>query len=255
MSGARYPSLHGRTAIVTGGASGIGAAVVRAFALQGCRVGFLDVQAKAGAALADAIRDEGCPPPLFLACDLTDTAALQAAFAAAREALGPASVLVNNAAVDERQNFAEVTAESFDWMMAVNLRHVFFAAQAVLPQMRELGHGSIVNMSSMAWMRGGLDMQAYAAAKAAIVGFTNSLARQVGPDRIRVNAIAPGMVMTERQRRLWYRDEAKIAEGLARQALPDPIAPEDIAALAVFLAADESRTITKQCIQVNGGLA
>jgi NAD(P)-dependent dehydrogenase (short-subunit alcohol dehydrogenase family) len=148
---------------------------------------------------------------------------------------------------------ATVTEAEFDWMMSVNFRHVFFAAQAVLPQMRERGGGSIINISSIAWMNGAPDMQAYSAAKAAVVGFSNSLARQVGKDRVRVNAIAPGMVITPRQRDLWYQDERKIAEGRARQCIPDAIEPEDIARLGLFLASDDSRLITKQCFMVNGG--
>jgi NAD(P)-dependent dehydrogenase (short-subunit alcohol dehydrogenase family) len=139
-------------------------------------------------------------------------------------------------------------------MIGVNLKHVFFAAQAVVPQMQARGGGSIINMSSIAWMRGAPALPAYAAAKAAIVGFTNSLARLVGPDRIRVNAIAPGMVITERQRRLWYPDEQKIAEFRTRQAVPDPVTPEDIARMALFLASDDSKRVTRQCFQVDGGL-
>ena len=162
-------------------------------------------------------------------------------------------MLVNNAANDQRQDFESVTPSEFDWMIAVNFRHVYFAAQAVLPQMRAFGRGSIVNMSSGAWMGGGPRMQAYSAAKAAIVGFTNSLARDVGKDNIRVNAIAPGMVITERQRRLWYPDESRIAEMRSRQALPLAIDPMDIAQLGLFLASDASRAITKQCLSVNAG--
>jgi NAD(P)-dependent dehydrogenase (short-subunit alcohol dehydrogenase family) len=252
MGFTRYASLKGRTVVVTGGASGIGAAFVRAFAANGARVAFLDVQAEAGAALADALGRDG-DAPLFVRCDLTDTAALRTALDAARAALGPAAVLVNNAANDQRYDFAAMTPAEFDAMMAVNFRHVFFAAQAVVPQMRELGHGSIVNMSSVTWMRGVPRLEAYAAAKAAIVGFTTTLARAVGPDRIRVNAIAPGMVLTERQRRLWFPDESQIEATRAEQSLPDLIAPEDIANLALFLAADDSRMITRQCISVNGG--
>ena len=168
--------------------------------------------------------------------------------------LGDAAVLVNNAANDQRQVLSEVTPEEFDWMIGVNLKHVFFAAQAVVPQMQARGGGSIINMSSVAWMRGAPALPVYAAAKAAIVGFTNSLARLVGPDRIRVNAIAPGMVITERQRRLWFPDEQQIAELRARQAIPDAVTPDDIASLALFLASDESRRITRQCFQVDGGL-
>jgi len=248
MSFTRYDSLKGRTVIVTGGASGIGEAFVRAFAENGSRVAFLDLQQEAGAALAGELGQ------MFVRCDLTDIDALRAALAQIRAALGPAAVLINNAANDQRYEFAAQTAEEFDRTIAVNLRHVFFAAQAVVPQMQELGYGSIVNMSSVAWMRGIPGLEAYAAAKAAIVGFTNSLARRVGPSRIRVNAIAPGMVLTERQRRLWFQDESQIEANRQQQALPDLIAPEDIANLALFLAADDSRLITKQCIAVNAGI-
>ncbi len=243
-----YSGLSGRTAIVTGGASGIGAAIVRGFAAQGTRVAFLDVQEDAGAALA---AETGA---LFLRCDLTEVDALKAALAAAQERLGPASVLVNNAANDQRQAFEEVSAESFDWMMAVNFRHVFFACQAVLPGMRVLGGGAIVNMSSGVWMGGGADMEAYSAAKAAIVGLTNSLARDYGKHRVRVNAVAPGMITTERQRRLWYPDESVIEAGLARQCTPDPVTEADVAEVVLFLASDAARGITKQLLPVNGGL-
>jgi D-xylose 1-dehydrogenase len=249
----RYASLAGRAVVITGGASGIGAAFVRAFAENGARVAFLDLQEEAGAALAAELGQDHAAP-MFVRCDLTDIAALRVALASIHAALGPAAVLVNNAANDQRYDFATMTPDEFDRTAAVNFRHVFFAAQAVAPQMRALGHGSIVNMSSVSWMRGIPALEAYASAKAAIVGFTNTLARALGPERIRVNAIAPGMVLTERQRRLWFQDESQIAAGLAQQCLPDPITPEDIANLALFLAADDSRLITKQCISVNGGM-
>jgi len=252
MSFTRYESLSGRVAIITGGASGIGESFVRAFAANASRVAFLDLQEDAGNALARSLQD-AAHAPLFVPCDLTDPAALRAALARVRGELGPAAVLVNNAANDQRQNFQEVTPDQFDWMMAVNLRHVYFACQAIVPQMIELGTGSIINMSSLAWMFGTPDLQAYAAAKAAIVGLTNSLARQMGAHRIRVNAIAPGLVLTEKQRRLWFSDEAKLAAVLSRQSLPDAIKPEDIARVALFLAADDSRMITKQTLSVNGG--
>lgn len=248
MTAATYRSLAGRTVIITGGASGIGEAFVRAFAANECRVAFLDVDAQTGGALA---ADTGAT---FIACDLRDVAALEAAIARVGERLGPASVLVNNAARDDRIPFDTLTHELYDDMMAVNFRHVVFACQAVLPQMRARGGGAIVNMSSIAWMGGGREMQTYAAAKAAIVEFTNSLARDAGADRIRVNAIAPGMIITERQRRLWFQDESRITQGLARQCLPDLIALEDVANLALFLAADESRAITKQCFVIDAGL-
>jgi len=252
MSFTKYESLADRVAIITGGASGIGEAFVRAFAANASRVAFFDLQEDAGNALAQSLQGSA-HAPLFVPCDLTDPAALRAALARVRSELGPAAVLVNNAANDQRQNFQEVTPEQFDWMMAVNLRHVYFACQAVVPQMIELGTGSITNMSALDWMFGTPDLQAYAAAKAAIIGLTNSLARQMGAHRIRVNAIAPGLVLTEKQRRLWFSDEAKLAAVLSRQSLPDAIQPDDIARVALFLAADDSRMITKQTLAVNGG--
>jgi D-xylose 1-dehydrogenase len=254
MTQTSYAGLAGRIVLITGGASGIGAAFVRAFAAQKARVAFLDIDAEAGAALARDVGSECGATPLFVPCDLLDVAALRSVIAQIRDALGDAAVLVNNAANDQRQVLSEVTPEQFDWMIGVNLRHVFFAAQAVVPQMQARGGGSIINMSSIAWMRGAPALPAYAAAKAAIVGFTNSLARLVGSDRIRVNAIAPGMVITERQRLLWYPDERQIDEFRARQAIPDAVTPDDIAAMALFLASDESRRITRQCFVVDGGL-
>jgi len=253
MAFTRYESLHGRTVVVTGGASGIGEAFVRAFSANEARVAFLDIQADVGATLAADLARSGTQP-LFVPCDLTDIAALRAALERVRAALGPAAVLVNNAANDHRFDFDAMTVEEFDRTIAVNLRHVFFAAQAILPQMRELGGGSIINLSSVAWMRGVPQLEAYAAAKAAIVGFTNTLARTVGPERIRVNAIAPGAVLTERQRRLWFQDAEQIELARTRQCLPDLLAPEDIANMALFLAADDSRAITKQCFSVNAGM-
>lgn len=249
-----YSSLADRVVLITGGASGIGAAFVRAFAAQKARVAFLDIDAEAGEALVREVTDRYGTAPLFLPCDLLDIEALRAAIARVHGALGDAAVLVNNAANDQRHVLADVTPQDFDWTMGVNLKHVFFAAQAVVPQMRARGGGSIINMSSIAWIRGAPALPTYAAAKAAIVGFTNSLARIVGPDRIRVNAIAPGMVITERQRKLWFQDERQITEMRARQSVPDAITPEDIARLALFLASDESQRITRQCIQVDGGL-
>jgi NAD(P)-dependent dehydrogenase (short-subunit alcohol dehydrogenase family) len=254
MTDTSYAGLADRVVLITGGASGIGAAFVRAFANQRARVAFLDIDAAAGEVLAREVAAASGSAPLFVACDLLDIDALRAAMAQVRITLGDAAVLVNNAANDQRQVLSEVTPEQFDWMIGVNLKHVFFAAQAVVPQMQARGGGSIINMSSVAWLRGAPALPAYAAAKAAIVGFTNSLARLVGPDRIRVNAIAPGMVITERQRRLWYPDEQKIDELRSRQAIPDAVTPDDIASLALFLASDESQRITRQCFQVDGGV-
>jgi D-xylose 1-dehydrogenase len=254
MSFTRYKSLEDKVVLISGGASGIGEAFVRAFADNGARVAFLDLQQDAGTALAKDLADAK-HAPLFLRCDITDTTALKTVLAEARQKLGPAAALINNAANDQRQTYAEVTAEEFDRTMAVNFRHIFFAAQAIVPQMIERGSGSIINMSSMSWQAGVPDLMGYTAAKAAVVGFTHSLARDVGKHRIRVNAIAPGFVMTEKQLRLWYPTKEKVASMVANQFLPDGITPADIANVALFLAADDSRMITKQTIYVNGGRA
>jgi NAD(P)-dependent dehydrogenase (short-subunit alcohol dehydrogenase family) len=253
VSFAIYPSLAGRVVVISGGASGIGADMVRAFAGNGARVAFLDIAEEAGKALVADLADKG-KETLFLACDVTDTRALGEAIAEARARLGPVGVLVNNAANDERHKVAEVTPEYWDESQAVNLRHHFFAAQAVHPQMRELGGGSIINLSSIAWRAGAAEMPAYAAAKAGVVGLTRALARAFGADNIRVNAIEPGAVMTERQRQLWYRTEESVEVMVRRQAIPTTLLGEEIARTALFLAADDSRMITKQSIRVDAGI-
>jgi len=250
---ARYPSLVGRVAIITGGATGIGEAIVRTFAANGAHVAFFDIQDEPAANLVHDIAAAGHTAPAYTHCDLTDIAAFQAAIGAVGKRLGNATILINNAANDSRQAFADVTPESFDRSIDINLRPHFFAAQAVAPQMRAAGGGSIVNVSSGAWIGGIADLQAYSAAKAGIVGLTNSLARQLGPDRIRVNALAPGAVMTERQMRLWHTPEST-AGILAQQCIPEMVRERDVAAAALFLAADDSRMITKQMLLVNAGL-
>jgi NAD(P)-dependent dehydrogenase (short-subunit alcohol dehydrogenase family) len=249
MSSAQYADLAGRVVLVTGGATGIGAAHVHAFARNGAKVAFIDKQREAGRAL-----EAGVPGARYYECDLLDLGALSTVIESAAAELGPISSLVSNAAVDQRHEFADITSDDFDWMMAVNLKHVLFAAQKVAPQMRALGGGSIVNTTSTAWMTGLPDLALYSAAKAAIVGLTNSLARRLGPDRIRVNAIAPGYVATPRQRSLWWDPEAEKAL-LARQCIPDPVEPGDVANLALFLCSDAARLITRQCLIVNAGLA
>jgi NAD(P)-dependent dehydrogenase (short-subunit alcohol dehydrogenase family) len=185
----------------------------------------------------------------FIECDLTDVGALRAATAQA----GPVTVLINNAANDQRYEIEEITPELWDAAQAVNLRHQFFVAQAVIPGMRAAGGGSIVNLSSVAWRRGPGGLLAYATAKAGVVGLTNSLATAVGGDRIRVNAIAPGAVMTPRQMRLWHTPETR-AQLVAAQAIPGDVTEHDVAAAALFLAADDSRMITRQCLYVDAGL-
>jgi NAD(P)-dependent dehydrogenase (short-subunit alcohol dehydrogenase family) len=243
--------MAGRVVLITGGASGIGEAHVRTFAADGAKVAFIDKQDEAGRALEAELRASGAAVA-FVPCDLLDIEALGAAIDRVGEALGPIHSLINNAAVDQRHEIDAVTPSDFDWMMNVNLRHAIFAAQRALPQMRRLGGGSIVNTSSVAWMRGIANVPLYSAAKAAAIGFTNSLARAVGPDRVRVNAIAPGYVATPRQRALWHDAEAE-KRTLALQCLPDAIVPQDIAEAALFLCSDAARMITKQCITINGG--
>jgi NAD(P)-dependent dehydrogenase (short-subunit alcohol dehydrogenase family) len=249
-----YRSLEDKVVLISGGASGIGEEFVRAFAANGARVAFLDLQETVGHALAASLASAR-HAPLFVRCDVTDTDALKSAISEVHARLGPAHALINNAANDQRQTFDEVTPEAFDRTMAVNFRHIFFAAQAVVPQMIEAGGGSIVNMSSMSWYAGVPELMGYTSAKAAVVGFTHSLARAVGKHRIRVNAIAPGLVLTEKQLRLWYPTPDKVAQMIGNQFLPDGIQPADVAKLALFLAADDSRMITKQTFAVNGGRA
>jgi NAD(P)-dependent dehydrogenase (short-subunit alcohol dehydrogenase family) len=253
MSFTKYDSLRDRVVLVTGGASGIGEAFVKAFADNGAKVAFFDLNEDAGQALTRALAGSARHAPLFLRCDVTQTSDLKAAIAEVRQKLGPVSALINNAANDQRQVYADVTPNEFDRTMAVNFRHAYFASQAVVPQMIQRGGGSIVNMSSITWQIGAPELMGYASAKAAVVGFTHSLARQVGRHRIRVNAIAPGLVLTEKQQRLWYPTAEKVAEVVNNQFLPDAIQPADIANLALFLAADDSRMITKQTFSVNGG--
>ncbi|MER9357311.1 SDR family oxidoreductase [Mesorhizobium sp. M0514] len=254
MSFAIYPSLSERVVLITGGASGIGADTVRAFCANGARVAFLDLQQEAGEQLARDLAATAAHPPLFLRCDVTDIPALQAAIGTVRDRLGPVSVLVNNAADDNRLSVADVTQEYWDHAQDVNLRHHFFAAQAVHPHMQELGFGSIVNFSSIAWRFGASEMAPYAAAKAAVVGLTFALARALGPDNIRVNAVEPGAVITDRQRELWYKTQGSVDQVVQRQVIRKVLLGEEIARTVLFLAADDSRMITKQSITVDAGL-
>ena len=250
---ARYPSLADRTVLITGGATGIGASFVEHFAAQGARVAFFDIDVAAGEALADQLGDSR-HAPLFLTCDLADIDALRKAIADVRSALGPISVLVNNAANDKRHSVAEVTPESFDAGIAVNLKHQFFAAQAVVEDMKQLGGGSIVNLGSISWMLKNGNMPVYVTSKSAIAGLTRGLARDLGPFGIRVNTLLPGWVMTEKQKRLWLDEEGKRALK-AGQCLDAELQPEDLARMALFLAADDSRMITAQDFIVDGGWA
>lgn len=247
---ARYSDLSDRTVFISGGASGIGAAMVRAFAGQGARVGFVDLADDAGRALAAELGAHAH----YQHCDVRDIAALQAAIAAAAAALGPIRVLVNNAARDDRHDFAAVTPDYWDENLAVNLRHHFFAAQAVAPGMAQAGGGAIINMGSVSWMRGRYQMPAYTTSKAAIMGLTRTLARGLGGMGIRVNSIVPGAIFTARQKALWF-DAAAEAQFLEQQCLKFRLSEDDVARTALFLASDEARAITGHSLVVDAGLA
>jgi D-xylose 1-dehydrogenase len=249
---ANYPSLRDRAVLVTGGATGIGASIVAHFAGQGARVAFFDVLEKEGRELAASLTAGTASAPLFFPCDLTDVSALRAAAAEAIAALGGVDVLVNNAANDQRHRIEDVTEEFFDASIAVNLRPQFFMIHAVLPAMKAAGRGSIINMSSISWMIPSTGVPVYIAAKAAIVGLTRTLAHELGPAGVRVNAVLPGAIATEKQKRLVYSPEYK-AEIMASQALKRDILPEDVARLVLFLAADDSEAITNQSYVVDGG--
>jgi NAD(P)-dependent dehydrogenase (short-subunit alcohol dehydrogenase family) len=245
---ATYPSLEGKTVIVTGGASGIGEEIVRAFAAQQARVGIIDMDAGRSAALA---REFGADAA-FAACDLRDIPALQAAFAYLGEQLGPAEVLVNNAARDDRHGWQDVSPEYWDERMDTNLRHQFFAIQAVAPGMIEAGGGSIINMGSNSWWEAGGGFPAYATAKAAVHGLTRTMARDLGAHRIRVNTVVPGWIMTARQKELWATPQALEAHR-KRQCLPDLIEPVYVARMVVFLASDDAAMCTANNYMVEAG--
>jgi NAD(P)-dependent dehydrogenase (short-subunit alcohol dehydrogenase family) len=247
---ARYPSLAGRVAFVSGGGGGIGASIVEHLCAQDARVAFVDIAEAASRELIERI--PVARRPLFIPCDIRDVESLRAAIAVTIDKLGPITILINNAACDDRHPVAETTPAYWDDSMAVNLRHHFFAAQAVQPAMARAGGGSIVNLSSTSWMMGLGGMPAYVAAKAAIVGLTRGLAREFGVDRIRVNTVLPGWVMTERQLTKWMTPEGarKID---ASQCLKQRLQPADVARLVLFLAADDSEMCTSQCFVVDGG--
>jgi NAD(P)-dependent dehydrogenase (short-subunit alcohol dehydrogenase family) len=250
-SGAIYPDLAGKSVIVTGGASGIGAAIVRAFARQKAKVGFIDIAQGPATALAAELGREGSDVR-FAKADIRDIDALRAAIAMLTSVIGAADVLINNAGNDERHATAEVTPEMFDDRIAVNLRPAFFAAQAVLPGMQAKGGGVVVNFSSISWMAGMGGMPIYAAAKSAMIGLTRSLARDYGPYNIRVNAIAPGWVRTERQVAKWLTPESD-RQRLEAQCLKRWVEPQDIANFCVFLASDDASACTAQHYVVDAG--
>jgi len=250
MQMASYPSLRERTVLVTGGASGIGEAVVRRFLEQGARVGFLDIDRVAAERLLADL--PASLPVHFEPCDLRDVEDLRRAVGAVREALGPVTVLVNNAARDDRHALESVTSEYWDERLAVNLKHQFFCVQAVVPDMRAAGGGVIVNLGSVSWMVGQGGMPCYTTAKSAVQGLTRGLARDLGPDGIRVNAVVPGWIMTQRQVDLWLTPESE-AELLRRQCLKRKLVPDDVARVVLFFASDEAGACTNQSYVVDGG--
>jgi len=247
-----YPSLRGRAVLVTGGAGGIGASIVEHFAGQGARVAFLDIADAAAATLAGRIAADGHPSPHYVRADVTNIEALRAAIAQAAASVGPFHVLVNNAAHDERHRWQDVTSAYWDERIAVNLKHQFFAIQAVAPAMIAAGGGSIINFGSTSWRLGIGGMPAYVASKAGVEALTRSFARDLGEHRIRVNTVLPGWIMTERQLALWMTDEAEQTRRNG-QCLKDRLYPPDIARLVLWLAADDSRMATNQTFCVDGG--
>jgi D-xylose 1-dehydrogenase len=249
---ASYPSLRDRVVVVTGGASGIGESIVEAFAMQHSRVAFLDIQDAAADRLIQQIEASGFTPPVYFHCDLSDVAAIKASVEETLERFKTVDVLVNNAGNDSRHSIEEVTAEYWDQAMAVNLRHQFFVTQAIIPSMRQAGQGSIINMSSISWAIPSTGLPVYVTAKAAVVGLTRTLARELGVHNIRVNCIMPGAIQTERQERLWFTESYK-AEILARQALKRIIRPAEVARLILFLAAEDSSGLTNQSFVIDGG--
>jgi D-xylose 1-dehydrogenase len=245
---ARYPSLVGKVALVTGGATGIGAAIVRAFAEVGSKVGFLDFDRESGAALAASLGGS----VHFEPADLRELDALPAAIARVRTALGPIAILVNNAARDDRHDLAQVTPAYWRERFAANLDHQFFAAQAVADDMAAAGGGAIVNLGSASYLASHESFVAYKTAKSAVVGLTRALARELGPRGIRVNSVVPGWIMTERQIKLWLTPEGE-KELLHRQCLKRKLVPEDVARVVLFLASDEAAAVTAQSWLVDGG--
>ncbi len=252
MQYARYPSLQDRVVLITGGATGIGAAMVQHFCSQGAKVGFIDIDSAAASSLSERVQSAHAAAPLYCRCDVRDISALRAAVDTVQSRLGLIRVLVNNAARDDRHSIESVTPEYWDERVAVNLRHQFFAAQAVIPGMKQAGGGSIINFGSISWMIGSGGMPAYTASKAAVHGLTRGLARDLGSFHIRVNTVVPGWVMTERQLQLWV--DAAGNETMDReQCLPGRVQPDDLARMVLFLAADDSRMCTAQNFIVDAG--
>ena len=246
-----YPDLKGASVFITGGGSGIGAALTEGFLRQGAKVAFIG-RSDATAFVKEMGKATG-NMPLFLQGDITDIARLKAAIAETEAAHGPVTVLVNNAANDQRHATLEVTEDFWDWSQAINLKAYFFACQAVIPGMKAAGGGSIINFSSISYMMGNAGYPAYTTANSGLNGMTRSLAREFGPDRIRVNALAPGWVLTQKQKDMWVTEEG-LAAHLSRQCLQDPLEPQDIVGGTLFLASKTSKMMTGQALVIDGGV-
>jgi NAD(P)-dependent dehydrogenase (short-subunit alcohol dehydrogenase family) len=245
-----YPTLRDRTVLISGGASGIGEAIVRAFAAQGAKVGFLDIADDAANKLTAELSPHGRVH--YERCDVTDMAALDRAIDNVRRALGPITILVNNAAHDQRHKLDDITPALWDERIAVNLKHQFFAAQAVYPDMKAANNGAIVNFGSSAYLVGDKDLLIYSTAKAGVIGLTRALARDLGEYNIRVNAVIPGWIMTQRQIDLWLTPEAE-KDLLQRQCIKRKLYPDDVARLVLFLSSDDASGCTNQSYVIDGG--
>lgn len=248
---ATFHDLNNASIFITGGGAGIGAYLTDAFLAQGANVGF--VQRSDATKFCDEMEEIHSRRPLFINCDITDIAALKSAIGRSAQTNGPITVLVNNAANDQRHTSEEVTEEYWDWSQAINLKAYFFACQAVIAGMREAGGGSIVNFSSISYMMGGAGYTAYTTANSGINGMTRSLAREFGPDKIRVNCLAPGWVLTDKQKEMWATPQS-LSDHLDRQCLKEHLSPEDIVDAVLFLASGASRMMTGQAMVVDGGV-
>ncbi|MEH6834953.1 MULTISPECIES: SDR family NAD(P)-dependent oxidoreductase [Falsihalocynthiibacter] len=246
-----YPDLKGQSVFITGGGSGIGASLTEGFLRQGAQVAF--VQRSDSTAFCDEMEKETGSRPLFISCDVTDIPALKGALDTASKAHGAVTVLVNNAANDQRHETLEVTEEFWDWSQAINLKSYFFACQAAFEGMRDAGGGSIINFTSISYMMGGAGYPAYTTANSGINGLTRSLAREFGPDKVRVNALAPGWVLTQKQIDMWVTPEG-LAGHLDKQCLNESLAPEDIVGGVLFLASKSSKMMTGQALVIDGGV-
>ena len=250
---ASYPSLENKVVIVTGGASGIGESIVEQFVIQKSKVAFIDIEEKLAKNLIERINKKYNTKPLFIKCDLKNIFELKDSIQQVKQDLGPISILINNAANDERHNIDDVTSEYWDDRMNINLKHYFFAIQSVYKDMKKLGKGTIVNIGSFSWMKGQGGMPGYTTAKSAIMGLTRTLARDLGIHNIRVNCIVPGWVITDRQKKLWLTPEIE-KQQLEDQCIKRMLVPEDISKAVLFFASDQSSGCTAQNYVIDGGI-